>query len=78
MLQDITTTNEGIVTNSDILMGSFSSSSRQSSESLASLLLISMNFDISLTPERKFEHKYTELWGFHCIKIKYTIMTSTL
>ena len=33
VLQDITATNEGIVTNSTILVGSVSVSSRQSSES---------------------------------------------
>ena len=48
MLQDITASDERIVTISNILVGSFSSSSRQSSESSVPLLLFLMNFDVFL------------------------------
>ena len=59
VLQDITATNEGIVTNSNILVGSVSVSSRQSSESLVWLLLFSINFDVFLSQEAKFKYKHS-------------------
>ena len=58
MLRDITSTNEGKVTNPYIIMGSFSSTSRKSLESPVSLFLFSMNFVILLTSEWKSHMKY--------------------
>ena len=58
MLQLITATNEGIDTNSSILMVSFSLSCRQSAESLVAFFLFWMNFNVFLTQERKFKHKH--------------------
>ena len=57
VLQDITNTNQGKVTNSIALMGSFSLCSRQSLELSVSLLLFLMNIYAFLTQE-KFIYKH--------------------
>ena len=58
-MQDVTAANKAIVTNSDILIGSFSLSSRQPSESSVLLLLFSMIFHLFLTHERNVKRKHS-------------------